>query len=161
MPGNRQKPPDGLRLETSVKALIVREGSVLTIRKSEGGREFVVLPGGSQEPGEALDEALQREVREETGATVEVEELAFVRDYIAPHHGFPAAHPGLHRVELCFRCRLVDEPATHEANHRDTRQVGMEWLPVEQLESRPFYPRTLGRILASGGEGPVYLGDVN
>jgi 8-oxo-dGTP diphosphatase len=57
------------------KALIVREGKVLVIRESGTYKDGVHaqkydLPGGRLEAGEHFDEALKREVKEETGLAV-------------------------------------------------------------------------------------------
>lgn len=53
---------------TAVAAIIVRDGKVCLIRSKKNG--YVLTPGGRLEPGETLDEALIREIREETGLTV-------------------------------------------------------------------------------------------
>jgi 8-oxo-dGTP diphosphatase len=53
---------------TAVGALVVRDESLLVVRMTYGpsaGR--YMLPGGLLDPGEALDVAAAREVREETG----------------------------------------------------------------------------------------------
>jgi ADP-ribose pyrophosphatase YjhB (NUDIX family) len=49
------------------------EGRILLQRRSDNG--LWGLPGGSVEIGEAVRDAIKREVREETGLTVEVVRL--------------------------------------------------------------------------------------
>jgi 8-oxo-dGTP pyrophosphatase MutT (NUDIX family) len=67
------------------------EGLLLSVRSDLRGWE---LPGGNPHPGEPEEEALRREVREETG--VEVEVLPRVGDYVRT--GF---RPHRARVYLC------------------------------------------------------------
>ncbi len=67
-----------------VGALIVdREGRALMIkRKFEPNRGRWSLPGGLLETGETLEEAVRREVREELGVKVKIEELLQVSEEI-------------------------------------------------------------------------------
>lgn len=69
-----QRPP---RNVTSVGALVVRAESLLVVRMTYGpSRGRYMLPGGILDPGETLDTAAVREVREETG--VEARPLGIV-----------------------------------------------------------------------------------
>src|ERR671936_2518070 len=61
-------------LSVGVTALIQRDGSLLLERRSDSGRWGPI--GGSVEIDESLDEALRREVYEETGLTVRSYSLA-------------------------------------------------------------------------------------
>jgi len=67
---SRRYPP---RPVLGVGALILAEGKILLV---ERGREplkgYWSLPGGAVETGELLEDAMRREVREETGVEVEV-----------------------------------------------------------------------------------------
>lgn len=65
------------KLFIATKALITRNGKVLILRESGSYQEGMNvgrfdLPGGRLKPGERFDEALVREVFEETGLRVEV-----------------------------------------------------------------------------------------
>jgi len=67
------------------QAVVLSErGVLLSVRSDLRGWE---LPGGNAEPGESGEEALRREVREETGVEVEVERLSGVyrRSGFRPH----------------------------------------------------------------------------
>lgn len=66
-----------------VGALIFSAGKLLLVqRANEPYRGWWSLPGGAIELGERAEEALHREVREETGLEVEIERLGEVFDRI-------------------------------------------------------------------------------
>src|SRR5262245_44594732 len=60
-----------------VCAAIIKNGSILMVRHRHDGRDYWTLPGGGVEPGESPQEAVIREVREETGMTIKVSRLLF------------------------------------------------------------------------------------
>ena len=61
--------PNGTRkFRPSVRAIILREGKVLMIHSLK--YDYYKFPGGGIEPGETLEEALCREVAEESGLSV-------------------------------------------------------------------------------------------
>jgi 8-oxo-dGTP pyrophosphatase MutT (NUDIX family) len=132
------------------------------IRDDEVG-EFYVLPGGGQEPGESLTEALRRECLEELGSAVTVHELCFVRDYIGRNHDFSRKDGDLHLVELLFRCSIDRPENIGNGLVPDVGQVGVEWLELSRLDEYRFVPAALRPLLRDGLElgGPVYLGDVS
>lgn len=153
--------PEG-RLTTSAKAVIIEGGRLLTLIKRRGEHTYLVLPGGTQEPGENLSQAVAREVEEEVGARAEVLELMHVRDYVAAHHEFAAEQKGLHDVEFYFRCRLTEPVGARPPSHPDKRQIGVEWVELARLGEADLYPRILIPILTGRRkDAPVYLGDVN
>lgn len=149
-------------IRVAAKAIIVREGRLLVTKNVDAQGEWYLLPGGGQEPGEALPETVRRECREEVGVEVEVGALRFVRDYIGRHHEF-AAHDGEeHSLELMFACALRPGEEPRNGPLPDGAQVGVAWLDLSDLERHRLYPRALKRALAAPpGAWPVYLGDVN
>jgi ADP-ribose pyrophosphatase YjhB (NUDIX family) len=85
-------------------------GRLLMIRRTDN--DLYAIPGGAQEVGETIAQTVVREIKEETGITVEVTGLIGV--YSDPEHVI-AFSDGEVRQEfsLCFRARPVGgEPRT-------------------------------------------------
>jgi ADP-ribose pyrophosphatase YjhB (NUDIX family) len=149
-------------VRVSVKAVVIQDGRLLVTRNVDDEGDFFLLPGGGQEPGESLPEALQRECREEVGAHVEVHDLVLVRDYIGRNHEFAATNSDFHQVELMFRCTIRGDAPIGNGSNPDGWQIGVEWLDVASLQETRLYPAVLRRVIpALDEQGTVYLGDVN
>ena len=64
---------------TGIRAsgILIKDDKILLIHRRKEGREYWVFPGGGIEEGEAGEEAIKREVKEETGLGVVKVKLAF------------------------------------------------------------------------------------
>ncbi|MBD3922184.1 NUDIX domain-containing protein [Paenibacillus sp. PR3] len=120
----------------SVRALIIHDGSMLFIKeeRSEIGT-YYALPGGAQEADETLEEALRRECREELGLEIAAGQLVCVREYISRNHEYSFIMKEVHAIDYMFECSVVHDldHSEQEASHADVGQIGVEWLPVEQI----------------------------
>ena len=78
-------------------AIVVQGDSVLLVQHQhndlQGGRPWWVPPGGGVEGEESLMDCAQREVLEETGLSVELGRIAYVREFV---------EPGYHHCEVFF-----------------------------------------------------------
>ena len=161
--GPRHAPhPQGV-IRTAARAVIVRDGKILTVVLRDRDGDFYVLPGGGQTHGETLSETVLRECREEIGAEVEVGALLYMREYVGKNHGFAQRHAHFHQVEAVFRCTLKSEPGAENGTARDNRQVGLAWVPVAELARFRFFPNVL-KDFVQGDDIAVpvtYLGDIN
>ncbi|MEC1177482.1 NUDIX domain-containing protein [Metasolibacillus meyeri] len=52
-----------MTIRNSAKAIIVKDEKLLAIKIQENGGTYYILPGGGQEHGENLHQALQRECK--------------------------------------------------------------------------------------------------
>jgi len=76
---------------------------VLIVRSSKWAGKHTV-PGGHIELGESAEDAIKREVKEETGLNVEVVRLLLVQQAIYPKHYCKHEH----FVFMDYLCRTVD-----------------------------------------------------
>jgi len=156
-------------IRNSAKALIVQDGRLLALEMRDAEGEYFILPGGGQEPGETLSDAVRRECREELDADVLVGDLRLIREFIGRNHDeFADRDADFHAIEFMFACALAPGATLRLGAIPDERQVGVAWLPLGEIEARRFYPRALRPILAqlaragdARGNAPIYLGDIN
>src|SRR3989442_15383167 len=80
------------------------------------------LPGGGMEAGETVDEALRREVYEETGLVVEIEQLVGVY-----------SKPQKQEVVLTFRCHVTGGVLKETTESRECRYFAPADLPPNTL----------------------------
>ncbi len=112
----------------AVSAAIVRDGKVLVVRRArKPALNLYSLPGGGVELGETLNEAVVREVREETALTVEPVALAGEREVIVRD---AQGQVERHFVILCFAARALAGELVLNEELDDAR-----WLDPADLES--------------------------
>ncbi|MGE6578801.1 NUDIX domain-containing protein [Paenibacillus xylanexedens] len=149
-------------IRNSAKAVIVQDGRLLAIRLEDQYGTAYVFPGGGQEKGEELKDAVARECLEEIGQAVNVGELLHIREYIGKNHEFAEWDADIHQVEFYFACSLIDPEATvFEGSNPDDHQVAVEWIALEDLSNIRLYPKTIGELLLKSGSSSIYLGDLN
>lgn len=64
-----------------VRAVIIKNGKVLTLEREENGDHFWCFPGGGIEEGESEQEALVRECLEEANVMVKVGKKIYHQDF--------------------------------------------------------------------------------
>jgi mutator protein MutT len=88
-----------------VGAVVFKDDTVLLVRRGqEPAYGEWSLPGGAVEVGETLEEALQREIQEETGLNIEIVGLSAVLERIFPDNQGQISY---HYVLLDFLCRYA------------------------------------------------------
>ncbi|MCK5786998.1 MAG: NUDIX domain-containing protein [Candidatus Sabulitectum sp.] len=150
-------------VRNSAKAIIIRDNSLLVIRNTTDGHDWYLLPGGGQEHGETLVNALRRECLEEASIEIEVGDIIFIRDYISRNHEFADTDNDAHQVEFMFKCSISGDKKPETGSNSDQWQTGVQWLPLKTLSEFDLYPSGLKEALSAGipEEHNIYLGDVN
>lgn len=126
------------RMRPGVKALIVHEGKILVIHErlhhTTQTSEIMDFPGGGIDFGENLIDALKREIFEEVGLTVEVQNVVGAWDFVIPHKSTTGEKAGVHIVCIGYQCSLVGEPTidlTHNPAPEDIFDA--RWYTQDEL----------------------------
>jgi len=125
--------------EPTVGALIFDPQGRLFLMRSHKWRGRYVVPGGHIELGERMEDALLREVKEETGLDVYDVEFLCYQEFIYDD----AFWRRRHYIFFDFACRSDDTDVT--LNHEAQSYV---WVPVEEALAMPVEPYTRAAIQA-------------
>lgn len=115
-----------------VAAIIIKDNKIFATQRGYGefkdGWEF---PGGKVEQGEAPENAIVREIKEELDTVIEVIEYFDTVEY---------DYPNFHLSMKCYICTVVSgklELLEHEA---------AQWLDKDSLDSVAWLPADLGLV---------------
>jgi mutator protein MutT len=116
-----------------VGAVLIHEGRVLLIRRGKQPlRGRWVVPGGTVELGETLEQALVREVEEETGLVVRPREVVAVFDRILRE----ADRVDYHYVIVDYLCDYVAGEPRAGSDAEAVALVAPEDLPAYDLPEK-------------------------
>lgn len=133
-------------IRNAARALIVRRGQVLLLKKIGGERgERYALPGGGQDTGEALSDALRRECKEEIGAVIEVGDLIYFADFFKLRETQPPTRR--HVLEFLFECRISDDYSPRNGQRPDKHQVDVVWADLQSIAQMPLFPQYLSQFI--------------
>ncbi|MCL2169414.1 MAG: NUDIX domain-containing protein [Defluviitaleaceae bacterium] len=159
-----------MNIRNVAKALIINNSKILVNRNQSSigdcypelpnGMIYYDLPGGGQNKYETLEEAVKRELLEETGYYVNIERLAAIYEEISVNENFRTKYERYaHKVHFLFICHLSGE-STIPLAEKDLDMLESQWIKVEDVKKIPLYPQIIKtnfeQVLTS--ENILYLG---
>jgi mutator protein MutT len=121
---------EATRPSVGVGAVVIRDGRVLLIRRGkEPLRGRWLVPGGTVELGETLEEAVVREIREETALEVAPLEVLTVFDRIDREEGRVLYH----YVIVDYLCEYLSGEPQAGSDAEAVALVALEDLPAYDL----------------------------
>jgi 8-oxo-dGTP diphosphatase len=126
--------PSGIEFRCS--AVVIRQQSVLLVRRMGGDRDDWVLPGGTPRAGESMGACARREVLEETGLHVDPSRVAFVLEVLGPSGG-------ARTVDIVFAASNVS-PETEP----EEQEPGLvpAFVPVDKISQLDLRPPLAGHL---------------
>lgn len=152
-----------MAIRNAAKAVMLYDGKILVNQcvNAEHG-VFYDLPGGGQHLFESMEDAVIREVLEETGYHVKIDRFLGVAEEIYDNpitrkKYFEYAHRILH----IFLVSLVSN-AQSTATELDFQQSASVWMPLSEADTVTFHPTSISGKITSlvASSTPQHLGVV-
>lgn len=135
-------------MHTRVTGIVIEDGQILLLDQDTEAARSWSLPGGKVEPGETLEQALVREMREETGVEVEVGRLLYVCDVT-----------NAQVVHITFEARRVGGQVGAVIEGADTRPIrGVEFVKLSELPNLGFSEKFMHLCLDGFPGAGSYMG---
>lgn len=117
-------------MKVRVTGILIDNDSLLLLEQNVDNERAWSLPGGGVEQGESIEQALVREMQEETGLNVTVGDLLYVCDHIKPER---------HVVHLTFLINAKDKTIIGTTPGLDENEIkNIKFVPISELEKIGF-----------------------
>jgi len=73
-------------MRKAVRVIVIEDGKLLVMHRNKEGSQYYTLVGGQVKDDETLEQALVREIREETGLQVTSARMVFVEEHPSPYN---------------------------------------------------------------------------
>lgn len=140
------------QIRIRVQGILEKNNELLLVKHEKNGKEYHLLPGGGVDLGEDFRTALKREYLEECNIVVEVGEMLFISEGIAPNGS-------RHIVNIYFKVEYVSGELKVGV---DGNLIGVEYIEKSDIDKITLYPNTkkeLKDYFENGSTGIKYLGN--
>ena len=128
-----------------MRAIVVRDGQMLLMHRNKFGQQYYTLLGGGIQPGEAPEQALAREIMEESGFQVVSARPVFIEEPGDPYG-----------TQYIYLCEVQgDKPALH-TDSEESKLIEMGnvhtpmWVPIEEFAQSKFRTDMLQKAILFG-----------
>jgi mutator protein MutT len=132
-------------MKTRVRAVIIKDGKILLIKRIKADITYWVIPGGAVEKNETNEQALIRESKEELGIDVAIKDLLLKIDSEKPETKG--------QVELFYLCEIIGgrmgsgKGPEFQKDSGYAGQYGTEWIKIENLKKIDLKPKDISNLI--------------
>ncbi len=130
-------------------AVIVQDSSILLAKINSPTRPEPIWmpPGGGVELGESLEEALHREISEETELKIQKEQLLWIHEFIEEPY---------HAIEFYFRCDIIGgelkKGSDPELELNQQMLLDLAFIPFDEIERYSIEPSFIKEFCQNEGK---------
>jgi ADP-ribose pyrophosphatase YjhB (NUDIX family) len=131
-------------MSKAARAIIIEGKKILVMYRNKGGDEYFTLVGGQINKGESAEDAVKREVKEETGLDVLGAELMFIEE-----------HSGKLNDQYIYLCQVASHDSVgvlEDSEEGLMNKVGVNihkpvWVRISHFDKLPFRTMLLQRAI--------------
>ena len=135
-------------IRLAARAVILHENRLLLVNAFPGDTsDLWCAPGGGVDLGQSLPDTLRREVHEECGLTIAVQNPCLVNEFHNPDDAF-------HQVEVFFRCTVTDGRLCDTWQDPEAIVTRRRFVTRDEMAGLRFKPDSLPEV-AFGTAGEI------
>ncbi|MBU1199783.1 MAG: NUDIX hydrolase [Nanoarchaeota archaeon] len=125
--------------------VLFKDNKVLCIRSKYADGEYYLFPGGGIESGETILNCAIREMREETGLTVDIVKLIYVNDWIKDKKSNE-------RVLNMFFLAKHKSGKIIKGEKDGGKVKSVEWIDLDKFSEIDFRPKSVAKRIKKDSE---------
>lgn len=133
-------------MKNRVRAVIVKNGKILLIKRTKPDLVYWVTPGGGVETGETNKEALIRECKEELGVKIEVKDL--ILEFISEKEETVGQKEYFYYVNILDGIIGSGQGPEFQINSGYLGRYDIEWVDIKSLSNVNLKPESIKSLLS-------------
>lgn len=136
-------------------AIIIENGCVLFAGNII--EDYLYSIGGGVHLGETAEDAVKREVYEETGVHYEIERLAVIHENFFNENTGTLKGMDCHEISFYFLMKPRGTQELHSNSYTFGVKEEMHWIPIEDLDKYKAFPSFLKEYLSREHDGIEHI----
>jgi len=132
---------DGMKLNVRVGIMIIKDNKIL-LHKNDN-RDNYCLPGGGIKFLESSEDAIKREIKEETGLDIKVDEFVSTIENLFEHDGIK-----FHEIYFIYKGSFVEDVDTSKIiNNIEDKPIKYGFVDIDRIDDYYILPVVIKDIL--------------